>query len=209
MSMRPNVSKAILMAAVACTAISAGNADAVLVFEFIQQGNDVGLNVSGSLTGLPGGTPASVAFSPHVEPAFGSIISGTFNGTDYSISGSFSDFGSGTVTAMSYSGDSVYLAGGAGSLTLPSTYVQGTPITGTGLLTGQTLAGLGLSSTTPGLLRTWTVGSDSIEVRVGSQTSPSPAAAPGPLPLLGAGAAFAASRRLRARLNAGSSSPLG
>ena len=41
---------------------------------------------------------------------------------------------------------------------------------------------------------------------IGAPTTP---AVPGPLPLLGAGAAFATSRRLRARLRQGSSSPLG
>ena len=74
-------------------------------------------------------------------------------------------------------------------------------------LAGQTLASLGLTSTTPGLLASWTIAgsSETVEVRIGSNA---PSSVPGPLPLFGAAAAFAHSRRLRARLRAGSSSPL-
>ena len=111
--------------------------------------------------------------------------------------------GSSQFSFSSYTGDNVLLAGIANRLVLDSSYVQGTAISGSGLFSGQTLAGLNLSAT-PGLLGTWTVGSDSIEVRVG--TAPPPSSVPGPLPLLGAAAAFAHSRRLRARVRAGSAS---
>lgn len=195
-----------LVTASACTAINAGNADAVLVFEFIQQGSDVALNVSGSLSGLPSGTGDGSSFGQVIRPTSGIIQTAQpVSGRKYALS-SAATFGTGSSTSFSsYTGESLALFGG--NLFLPNAYVQGNPITGTGLFSGQTLSSLGLSSTTPGLLTTMTVGSDSIEIRVGTQPSPSPAAAPGPLPLLGAGAAFAASRRLRARLRPGSSSP--
>jgi hypothetical protein len=82
-------------------------------------------------------------------------------------------------------------------------YIEGDTITGSGLILGQSFSSLGLYSTTPGaLLGSWTVGTDSIEVRIGGGGG---AAVPGPLPLFGAAAAFAHSRRLRARLRASSS----
>lgn len=197
-----------LLAASACTVLNAGNADAVLVFEFIQQGSDVALNVSGSLSGLPSSSPITNNFTPVISPGLALISTGPFLGQAFSASGP-QDFGGGgsSTSPFSYIGDNVVLFGATGDITLPSSYVQGNAISGSGLFSGQTLASLNLSSTTPGLLGTWTVGSDTVEVRVGAQPSPSPAAAPGPLPLLGAGAAFAASRRLRARLRPGSSSP--
>lgn len=198
-----------LVAASACTVLNAGNADAVLVFEFIQQGSDVGLNVSGSLSGLPSSSPNANTFTPAISPGLALISTGPFLGLAYSVSGPVNfGFGGSSTSPFSYTGDNVALLGISRKITLPSSYVQGNAISGSGLFSGKTLARLNLSSTTPGLLGTWTVGSDTIEVRVGVQSSPSPAAAPGPLPLLGAGAAFAASRRLRARLNARRSSPL-
>ena len=194
-----------LLTASACTVINAGNADAVLVFEFIQQGSDVGLNVSGSLSGLPSGTTSSNGFGTQISPGLALISTGNFQGQDYSVSGP-GDFGFGgsSTSSFSYIGDLVSLFGIGGSVSLPDSYVQGNAISGSGLFSGQTLASLNLSSTTPGLLGTWAVDTDTIEVRVG--TAPPPSSAPGPLPLLGAAAAFAHSRRLRARVRAGSAS---
>ena len=196
-----------LLAASACTVINAGDADALLVFEFIQQGSDVGLNISGSLSGLPSGTLAVNNFGSVIGPDLAVISTGDIaSGLRFAVSGPAS-FGTGGGSSQfsfsSYTGDNVLLAGILSRLVLDSSYVQGTAISGSGLFSGQTLAGLNLSAT-PGLLGTWTVGSDSIEVRVG--TAPQPSSVPGPLPLLGAAAAFAHSRRLRARVRAGSAS---
>ncbi|MCS5697778.1 hypothetical protein NZK32_01790 [Cyanobium sp. FGCU-52] len=88
------------------------------------------------------------------------------------------------------------LVGFGGIFSFQGSYVEGTPITATGLITGESLATLGLSATS-GLLGTWTIGSDSIEVWAGAKPA---AAVPGPLPLMGAGTAFAFSRLLRTRL---------
>ncbi len=71
-----------------------------------------------------------------------------------------------------------------------------------GTFASATLSSLGLSST-PGLLGTWSIGSDCIKVYAG------PVTATGPLPLLGAGAAFSFSRRLRSRLRRERTSPRG
>jgi MYXO-CTERM domain-containing protein len=193
-----------LLAASACTVINAGDADALLVFEFIQQGSDVGLNISGSLSGLPSGTSGISTLGTLVGAGLGLVSTGDFFSNEFTVSGPI-DFGTGGSTAFpfSYTGDNVVLLGVAGKLRLPNTYVPGNAISGSGLFSGQTLAGLNLSATS-GLLGTWTVGSDSIEVRVG--TAPPPSSVPGPLPLLGAAAAFAHSRRLRARVRAGSAS---
>ena len=186
----------------------ASDAKAVLVYEFIQQGSDVRVDVSGSLSGLPSG------ISGDITSGFGEVYTGTpgvinfgsiVSGTQYSGSGP-NNFGSIT-TPVTMTGFSVtpgvYFEAISKRVFLSSSYVQGTPISGSGLLTGKTLSSLGLNSTS-GLLGTWTFGSDTIEVWAGPKSGgSSAAAAPGPLPLLGAGAAFAYSRRLRSRLRGG------
>ena len=99
----------------------------------------------------------------------------------------------------SISGTRSYLGGGASVFTIDASYALGTPIAASGILTGKTLSGLGLS-TTSGLLGTWTFNSNPSET---IQLWAGPAAS-------GAGstaAAFSFSRRLRSRLRAGSPSP--
>ncbi|MEB3168367.1 MAG: hypothetical protein VKK97_06490 [Synechococcaceae cyanobacterium] len=127
---------------------------------------------------------------------------GALSGTRYSISGP-GNFWTGIYRAMSVTGSPpirTALRPINGDFVIPALYVEGTPITASGLITGQSLATLGLSATS-GLLGTWTIGSDSIEVWAGAK--PASAPVPGPLPLMGAGTAFAFSRRLRSRLRAG------
>ena len=187
----------------ACTLVDAGQAEATLVYEFIQLGSDVALQVSGSLTGLPAGSFTGVGGSSFIFPSLVYLRAGNFSANDFAISGPTS-FGAGNFNAMTYTGYGSYLAAIMGTISLPTTYVEGSAITGSGLFTSATLSSLGLSATS-GLLGTWTVGSDTIELWAGAKPSSSPA--PGPLPLLGAGAAFATSRRLRSRLRSGASSP--
>lgn len=91
--------------------------------------------------------------------------------------------------------------GGSSQFRLASEYIEGTAISGTGLIAATTLADLGIGSS--GLLTSWAIGSDFIEIYSGPAPQPNPV--PGPLPLFGAAAAFAHSRRLRARLRASSS----
>lgn len=192
-----------LVAAFASASLNAGQADALVVYEFIQQGSDVVLNVSGSVSS-PQTIALSTGFVNQIWPVLGVMAPGiTGNVPGWSLTGP-SNFGSGQPTSFtSYSGTNTFLLGFINSFAIEN-YTLGSPISGSGLFAGQTLASLGLNST-PGLLASWTINgsSETVEVRVGS-----PAPVPGPLPLFGAAAAFAQSRRLRARLRAGSSSPL-
>jgi MYXO-CTERM domain-containing protein len=193
------------LALTATAALQAGNADAILVYEFSQQGADVRLDVSGSLTGLPSpdgpfnfcGSTFGLVGSSDAILETGCVTNNIY----YPVDGP-SGFGTNKeiIGFTNYTGTNLLFIGAVGGFGLPDSYVGGDPISGVGLLAGQTLASLGLSSTTPGaVLGTWIIGSDSIEVRIGGGGD----AVPGPLPLLGAAAAFAHSRRLRTRIRAG------
>lgn len=189
----------------ACMALQVGDAKALLVYELIEDGSDVRVNISGSLTDLPPIiSPADISFGGgFISPSNAIILTDDFNnGNLYPIDGP-GQFGNGDFVALSSVSvsNNSFLFGSGNYFSLQSGYVEGAPITGTGLIVGQSLSTLGLDSTS-GLLGTWTVGSDSIEVWAGAKPAP-PSAVPGPLPLLGAGAAFAYSRRLRSRLRAG------
>lgn len=190
----------------ASAAVSAGNAQAVLVLEFLQEGADVRLNVSSSLTGLPSVQANDrTCFQSAVRPNTFRIFGGCStlpSLQEYPITGPANIGTSLNQFLLSYSGDPFYIWTAFNGFGLPSTYVPGNSISGTGLISGESLSSLGLISTTPGaVLGTWTIGSDSIQARIGGGGG---AAVPGPLPLFGAAAAFAHSRRLRARLRTGS-----
>jgi hypothetical protein len=196
-----------LVAAFASAALNAGQADALVVYEFIQQGSDVALNVSGSVSSAST-LSVSSGFGNSLVPSLALIQPRNLSNIPAWILNGPSNFGSGsTIGFTSYSGTSASLLGFINYLAIEN-YTLGSPILGSGLFAGQTLASLGLNSTTPGLLASWTItggNNETVEVRIGS---PAPSSVPGPLPLFGAAAAFAQSRRLRARLRAGSSSPL-
>jgi hypothetical protein len=206
----PELFSATLVAAFASAALNAGQAKALVTFEFTQQGSDVVMNVSGSVTAAPdpGNQGSSIGnelntSSDLISP--GSIAGST--GAAWSLINGPSGFGSGGgISFTSYSGTAINLLGFSNDLFIDN-YTLGSPISGSGLLAGQTLTSLGFSSTTPGLLASWTIAgsSETVEVRIGSNA---PSSVPGPLPLFGAAAAFAHSRRLRARVRPGSSSPL-
>ena len=204
----PQLFSATLVAACASAALNAGQAKALVTYEFIQQGSDVVLNVSGSISSASTGNQP-MGFGNNFTPS-AAIISPRITGDvapKWNLSNGPSTFGSGGNSPFtSYSGTLAILFGSANIIAIEN-YSVGSPISGSGLFTGTTLAGLGLSSTTPGLLASWNINgsSETVEVRIGSTA---PSSVPGPLPLFGAAAAFAHSRRLRARLRAGSSSPL-
>jgi hypothetical protein len=188
---------------------SSGSAKASVTYEFIQQGSDVVMNVSGSV---------SAARTSNVTSAFDSnpllltrlalkTTKTSPNIPSWDLNGGPSSLGSGeNINFRSYPGTSTFLIGFLDSFAIEN-YTLGSPISGSGLLAGQTLASLGFGFTAPGLLASWNItgSSETVEVRIGSTA---PSSVPGPLPLFGAAAAFAHSRRLRARLRAGSSSPL-
>lgn len=203
------VFQATLVAACASAALNAGQAKALVTYEFIQQGSDVVMNVSGSVSVAPTGGPISWWYDSLLNTGNGIITSSTIpSGTGWSLENGPSNFGSGDYEAFtSYSGTTIGLHSPTKTLFLDENYTLGSPILGSGVIAGQTLASLGFGSTAPGLLASWNIAgsSETVEVRIGSNA---PSSVPGPLPLLGAAAAFAHSRRLRARLRAGSSSPL-
>lgn len=137
------------------------------------------------------------------NPSLGGIYLnvGAHIAVEYSITGP-SNFGiSSAITFAngSLSGTSAALQGSAAYFLLLPSYIQGSPIAASGILTGKTLSSLGLS-TTSGLLATWTFNSNPTETIQVWAGPAAPAAAPGPLPLMGAGAAYAFSRRLRSRI---------
>ena len=200
-----------LAAASACMVVNAGKADALLLFEFAQRGSDVALGISGSLSGLPSGQHFSSVVSGWTIDPGKSLISTVAGASRGEFSYSYPVFGSdrlGTVLSQrppsltEYSG--VNLVFTNEYVVLSGSYEQGMPIVGSGLMSNITLSEIGFKSTS-GLLGSWTVGSDSIEVWAGRK--PRASAVPGPLPVLGAGAAYAYSRRLRSRLRGAQSAP--
>jgi hypothetical protein len=206
----PQLFSATLAASCACAALNAGQANALVTYEFTQQGSDVVMNVSGSASAAPTTSNQGSSFGNELNPSIALISPGNIAGSTgdaWSLINGPSGFGSGgTISFTSYSGTAINLPGFSPDLIIDN-YTLGSPICGSGLLAGQTLTSLGFSSTTPGLLASWTIAgsSETVEVRIGSNA---PSSVPGPLPLFGAAAAFAHSRRLRARVRPGSSSPL-
>jgi hypothetical protein len=183
----------------------ANSAKAVLIYELIEQGSNVKVEQSGSLSGIasalygPDGTGIGNVFDPSSALISFDLVG--ISGDRYLISGP-SNFGTGGTRFMSSGcvepSIRTVLSGGDNYLQFLNSYVEGNPITASCLITGRSLATLGLNATS-GLLGTWTIGSDSIEVWAGAK--PASAPVPAPLPLMGAGTAFAFSRRLRARLH--------
>ncbi|WP_309383568.1 hypothetical protein [Cerasicoccus frondis] len=179
----------------------------LLLFTLQENGADVELTVSGSLTSLSGLTSAGVSapILGLVNPSTVIIQTGTnltgelFLPTVGSITGDVS-FGTGTLlnTSINDGGSAIVgldltLGLGVGALILPSGYVAGTPITGGGTFTGQTLAGMGV---TPGIYSwSWTGAGDSVQLNAISAI-PEPSAYISGLGVVGLGA-FVWMRRKR------------
>ena len=190
-------------------ALNSGAAKAILLFELIQQDANVQVKLSGSLSGLPGGGSGSSGSAINgLQPFNGHITVGVpYGGPAYAI-GDPGGFGLNPLTfepIQDYSGQSLGLLGSTGVLVLSTSYSEGSQISGSGIIIGRTLSSLGLGSTS-GLLKTYTIGSDFIQVWAGPAGGHGGVpVVPGPLPLLGAAAAFAYSRKLRSRVRASSS----
>lgn len=185
--------------------LSAGKADALLAFSFVQQGPDVELNAMGSLTGLPAYVYTDTGIAANaIVPSSGSILlgSGLYKPYyRYPVVGPAS-FGTGLAKFLvknSSSYNHLGLEAIKTGFAIDTDYVEGSAISYSGTFANTTLADLGLSSTS-GLLATYTIGSDLIKVYAG------PVPAPGPLPWIGGGVAFGFSRRLRSRLRSNQSS---
>ena len=200
-----------LLAAPTALLLSQGQAKAVLTYNIFESGGNVVVQTSGSLNLTGSQTNGSVQCGANgaIASSLGAICTGTDPGSGkqaFRISGP-GNF-NGTVFSLpadSVSGINTLLYGQASQLMLYP-YVSNAPIVSSATFNGQTLAGLGF--TTTGLIGTWTLDgtSESIQVILGAPT-PSGVAVPGPLPLFGAGAAFGWSRRLRKRISAPLSTP--
>jgi hypothetical protein len=188
-----------LLAAPAALLLLQGQAKAFLSYNIYESAGNVVVQTSGSLDftgatltgsivcGNNGGIAASgagICTGPDVTSPYYNISGPTFfNGTDI-------------YPASSVSGIFTGISGLSGFIVIDPAYVWNTPIVSSATFNGQTLAGLGF--TTTGLIGTWSLTgtSETIQVIVGPPT----AAAPGPLPVLGAAVAFGWSRRLRKRM---------
>lgn len=198
----------LLISLLPCSSVSllnAGKADALLVFNFDQQGPDVVLSASGSLSGLPPVLSSGVGTSANgIRPTLGEILLGKNVDTPYNryaISGP-TDFGTGALQLLSLvssSNNHIGLQGSSLFFGIDPTYVEGSPITYSGKFANTMLASLGLSSTS-GLLAEYTIGADAIKVYAG------PVPVPTPAPWLAGTLAFGFSRRLRSRIR-GSKAP--
>jgi hypothetical protein len=208
-----------LLVAPAALLLSQGQARAVLNVNIFDDGPNLKVTVTGSISPGNYGSSAAVA-----ADCFGNgSLSGEFNATDPSTlctgtnaTSTFSDitgpagfggngllFPASSVTGPSFqmypesynTGTSYNPAFHAYKSTyaLDPSYVLGQQFFSSATYNGTNLAAQGF--TTTGLIGTWTIDgtSESINVFVG------PPPVPGPLPLFGAGAALAWSRRLRKR----------
>ena len=197
-----------LLAAPAALLLTQGEAKAILTYNIFENAGNVVVQTSGSLD-LTGATLSSFSGLCGTNGALYSSVAFICTGTDIgsiqpliSITGPTVLPGSAALSsASSVTGLYTYLIGNFNTFGIHPTYVSNAPIVGSATFNGETLAGLGF--TTTGLIGTWTLDgtSESIQVIIDSP-SPSGAAVPGPLPLFGAAAAFGWSRRLRKRIAA-------
>ena len=213
-----------LLAAPAALLLSQGQAKAILNVNIFDDGPNLKISVSGSLSSLP--SPADTGFCGVVGALIGefqttnpgvsnAICSGPDPGFNlYNITGP-SGFG-GTeylLSADSVGGSTFWFASSAYTAnTLYSTRIGldpgflGGSYFSEAIFNGRSLASEGFTAT--GLVGTWTIDgtSESINVCIGADPCGG-AAVPGPLPLFGAGAAFGWSRRLLMRIAAPLSTP--
>jgi hypothetical protein len=198
-----------LMAAPAVWLLVQGQAKAVLTYNIFESAGAVIVQTSGSLD-LTGATllPSDdCGVDGAIASPFAVICTGPDIGPipTYAISGPTSFDGTAfLIGASTVSGITTAFGGGATVFTIDPAYNFADPIVSSATFNGETLAGLGF--TTSGLIGTWSLTgtSETIQVVLGNPPS---AAVPGPLPLLGIGAAFGWSRRLRKRIAAPLSTP--
>jgi len=182
----------------------ANPAKAILNINIYDDGPDLKVVVSGSLSALGSSTSSDMCSSNgQLFYINGVICTGPAQvAAVYGLTGPSGYGSSASAVASSVSGPTfrIKTAGSANYLIDPA-YVLGQPFLSSATFNNTSLAAQGF--TAPGLVGTWTINgtSESINLFVGP-ASPSSAAVPGPLPLVGAGAAFGWSRRMRRRLAA-------
>ena len=198
-----------LLTATAALLLGQGQAKAVLIYNIFESAGAVIVQTSGSLD-LTGATllPSN---NCGLDGAIASPLAVICTGPDigpiptYAISGPTSFDGTAFLTgASTVSGITTGFGGEATVFVIDPAYNFADPIVSSATFNGETLAGLGF--TTSGLIGTWSLTgtSETIQVVLGNPPS---AAVPGPLPLLGIGAAFGWSRRLRKRIAAPLTTP--
>ena len=130
----PQLFSAALVAACASAALNAGQAKALVTYEFIQQGSDVVMNVSGSVSVAPTATFAA-PFGNVLNPSLALITPKAIGSSPaWGLNGGPSNFGSGGSTSFtSYSGTSTFLLGWINYLIIEN-YTLGSPISSSGLL---------------------------------------------------------------------------
>ena len=190
-----------LLAAPAALLLLQGQAKAFLTYNIYESAGNVVVQTSGSLdfTGATLTGYISCGSNGAIEASFAVICTGPDVASPYyNISGPTSFNGTDIDPASSVSGIFTALVGAYGLIAIDPAYVWNAPIVSSATFNGQTLAGLGF--TTTGLIGTWSLTgtSETIQMIVGPPT----AAAPGPLPVFGAAVAFGWSRRLRKRIAA-------
>ena len=209
-----------LLAASAALLLGQGQAKAILNLNIFDDGPNLKISVSGSLSQLPvvadtGICGASGALTGEFQTAVPGLNNIVCSGPKvffnlYDITGP-SGFG-GTerlITATSVSGSTFLFASSAYTantlyserIGLDPGFLGGSYLS-EAIFSGRSLASEGFTAT--GLVGTWTIDgtSESINVCIGYGpcASDPTSSVPGPLPLLGAGAAFGWSRRLRKRI---------
>jgi MYXO-CTERM domain-containing protein len=216
-----------LLAAPAALLLGQGQAKAILNVKIFDDGPNLKISVSGSLSQLPavastGVCGAAGALFGEFQTASPGINNVVCSGPNvdfnlYDITGP-SGFG-GTerlLPATSVSGSTFWFASSAYTnnsiyskrIGLDPGFLVGSYLS-EAIFNGRSLASEGFTAT--GLVGTWTIDgtSESINVCIGSGpcASDPTSSVPGPLPLLGAGAAFGWSRRLRKRIATPLSTP--
>ncbi len=199
-----------LLVAPAALLLNQGQAKAVLIYNIFESAGNVVVQTNGALDltlAIPvGSNPCGI--NGLIVSSLAALCTGVdVAGTEWAITGPTSFNGTVSITpANCVSGIATVLYGNVSGLRLEDSYTSNSPIVSSATFNGQTLAGLGF--TTTGLIGTWSLTgtTETIQVFIGPP-SPSGAAVPGPLPLLGAGAAFGWSRRLRKRIAAPLSTP--
>jgi hypothetical protein len=198
------IQKLILLSIPGALLLGAESANAILNINIFDDGPNLKVIVSGSLSQL--GTPLFVSdcgFDGGIAPPTNMCIGNDGDMYIYGITGPSGFGGSGFIApASSVSGPTfAFVADNFGFVfdsiyAIDTSYNAGQPFLSSAIFNGTSLASLGI--TTSGPAGTWTIvgTSESINVFI------APPSVPGPLPLLGAGAAFGWSRRLRRRISA-------
>lgn len=200
-----NTSKLALISVPVALLLSADPAKAILNIAILDDGPNLKVEVSGSLSELGSqkylsacGASGALSSDPAVictgidtrSPVYSMSGPKNFGGSAFLFP---ADFVSGPMFAFSAI-DSVF--------GVDASYVVGQPFLSSATFNNTNAVAQGF--TVPGLAGTWTIDgtSESINLFVGP-----PAEVPGPLPLVGAGAAFGWSRRIRRRITAPVSTP--